>query len=125
MDAIIDLIRKNLSASDNFMAKMIKLGWTDELRRTGQLLHFNIRCSHIYEINDLFHKISRDIKIPDGVVAIKYTIDLTNLPFIGADDAINYVKELNSNKISRKYHILISLQLIRLRERRKKATKAE
>lgn len=107
------------------MAKMIKFGWTDELRRTGQLLHFNIRGSHIYEIKDLFHKISRDIKISDGVVAIKYTIDLTNLQFIDTDDAINYVKELNSNKISRIYHMLISLQLIRLRERRKKATKAE
>jgi hypothetical protein len=62
MDAIIDLIRKNPAASDDFMAKMIKLGWTDELRHTGQLLHFNIRGSHIYKLKTYSTKYQEILK---------------------------------------------------------------
>jgi hypothetical protein len=71
------------------MAKMVQLGWTDELRRTGQLLHFHIRGAHIYEVNDHFPRLPTNFIVPEGVVAIRYTIDLSNLPFLGVDDAID------------------------------------
>lgn len=94
MDDIIDLIRSDPAASDEFMAKMVQLGWADELRRTGQLLHFHIREAHIYEVNDFFPRLPANFNIPEGVVAIKYTVDLSNLPFLGVDDAINTTKNL-------------------------------
>jgi len=92
MDEIIDLVRGDPAASDEFMAKMIRLGWNEELRRTGQLLHFHIRGSHIYEVNDQFPRLPPDFVPPEGVVAIQYTIDLANLPFLGVDDAIDVVR---------------------------------
>ena len=92
MDEIIDLVRGDPAASDEFMARMIRLGWNEELRRTGQLLQFHLRGSHIYEVNDLFPRLPSGFVPPEGVVAIRYTIDLTNLPFLGVDDAIEGVR---------------------------------
>ena len=92
MESVIDLIRSDAEASDLFMAKMIQIGWSDELRRTGQLLHFHIRDAQIYEVNSTFPRLPVDFECPDGIVAIKYTIDLANVPTLGVDDAIVAVR---------------------------------
>ena len=93
MDDILDLIRSNAAASDAFMAKMIRVGWSDELRRSGQLLRFHLRGSHIYEVNKRFPCLPAGFVPSEGVVAIRYTIDLTNIPFLGVDDAIEAIRD--------------------------------
>jgi hypothetical protein len=92
MDEIIDMIRSDGAASDTFMAKMVQLGWCDELRRSGQLLQFNIRGSHIYEVDDDFPRLPPEFAVPDGVVGIRYTVDLTNIPSLGVDDAMDMIR---------------------------------
>lgn len=100
MDSVIDFIRSDAEASDLFMAKMVQIGWSDELRRTGQLLHFHIRDAQIYEVNSTFPRLPVDFECPDGIVAIKYTIDLANVPTLGVDDAIDAVKNDQSRNAS-------------------------
>ena len=92
MDKIVDLIRTDSAATDSFMAKMIQLGWTDELRRSGQLLRFNLRDAHIYQVDDTFPRLPAELVIPDGVVGIRYNINLTNIPSLGVDAAIDIVR---------------------------------
>ena len=91
-DEIINLIRSDAAATDVFMAKMIQVGWTDELRRSGQLLCFHLRDAHIYEVDDHFPRLPAELVVPDGVVGIRYTIDLTNIPSLDVDDAIDIVR---------------------------------
>lgn len=91
MESVIDLIRSDPEASDLFMSKMIQIGWSDELRRNSQLMRFNIRDAQIYEVDSTFPRLPIDFECPDGVVAIKYTIDLANVPTIGVDDAIDNI----------------------------------
>jgi hypothetical protein len=57
MDDIIELIRNDAYASDAFLAKMVQVGWSEELRRSGQLLRFHIREAHIYEVDDNFPRL--------------------------------------------------------------------
>jgi len=92
MDDVVDLIRVDGAASDAFQAKMVQLGWSDELRRSGELLQFNLRDALIYEVNETFPRLPTGFRPPDGVVALKYTIDLANIPSIGIDEAVTAIR---------------------------------
>jgi len=93
MDTVIDLIRSDPAGSDAFMAKMAQVGWSDELRRSGELLRFHIRDAHIYEVNEAFPRLPVGFSCPEGVVAMRYTVDLTNIPSIDVDDVIALVRD--------------------------------
>lgn len=93
MDEVVDLIRANAEATDTFLAKMVQIGWSDEMRRSGQLLRFHLRDANIYVVDGTFPRLPPDFVCPDGVVAITYTIDLANVPSIGVDDAIQLVRD--------------------------------
>lgn len=99
MDEVIDLIRSDSAASDAFMAKMAQIGWSDELRRSGELLRFHLRDAQIYEVNEAFPRLPAGFLCPDGIVAIKYTVDLANIPSIGVDDAIAVVSDDNNRDV--------------------------
>jgi len=92
MDEVVDLIRLEGAASDAFQAKMVQLGWSDELRRSGELLQFNLRDALIYEVNDTFPRLPTGFRPPEGVVALKYTVDLANIPSIGSDEAVAAIR---------------------------------
>jgi hypothetical protein len=93
MEEVADLIRADATASDAFQAKMVQLGWSDGLRRSGELLRFHLRDANIYEVNDSFPRLPDDFEPPKGVVAIRYTVDLANVPSIDVDDAIGLVHD--------------------------------
>jgi hypothetical protein len=88
MDIIVDLLRADPAAVDAFMTKMVNAGWTDELRTSGELLRFNLRATGIYEVEGAFPRLPESFSVPPGLVGIKYTIDLANLPVLGVDEAI-------------------------------------
>lgn len=87
-DIIIDLLRCDAAALDAFMARMINVGWSDEMRASGELMRFNLRATGIYAVDDSFPRLPETFSAPPGVVAIKYTIDLANLPTLGMDEAM-------------------------------------
>jgi hypothetical protein len=95
VDAIINLLREDIAALDEFMAKIASVGWSEEMRGSGELLHFFVRQIEIYDVNDEFPRLPDSFELPSGVVAIKYTIDLANLPLLGFDEACAKIKLAN------------------------------
>lgn len=92
MDQVVDMIRSDAVATDQFMTKMLRLGWTDELRRSGQLLRFHVRDAQIYEVNENFPRLPNNFSPHPGVVEIKYTIDLANIISLGVDEVVDMVR---------------------------------
>jgi hypothetical protein len=95
MDGVIELIRKDAASVDTFMAKMVNIGWLDEMCDSGELLRFNLRDVCAYEVDDEFPRLPDDFTPPSGIVAVRYTIDLANLPALGAEELKAVVKSAN------------------------------
>jgi hypothetical protein len=95
MDAIIDLLRSDAAALDNFMAKMVNLGWSEEMRNSGELLRFFVREAFVYAVDNDFPRLPDDFRPPSGVVSVKYTVDLANLPALGLEEATEIIKAGN------------------------------
>lgn len=89
-DVIVDLLRTDPAALDAFMTKMVNVGWTDDLRTSGELMQFNVRATGIYGVDATFPRLPETFSAPPGVVAIRYTIDLANLPTLGMDEAMEH-----------------------------------
>jgi Putative PD-(D/E)XK family member, (DUF4420) len=95
MDAIIDLLRSDALALDNFMAKMVNMGWSEEMRNSGELLRFFVREAFVYVVDNDFPRLSDDFQPPSGVVWVRYTVDLANLPALGLEEATELIKTAN------------------------------
>ncbi|MEJ5992233.1 PD-(D/E)XK motif protein [Ramlibacter sp. PS3R-8] len=94
IDAISDALRRDPSASDDFQAKLVQLGWSDEMRRTGELIRFQSEFgSLILEVDQAFPRLPDDFTLPPGVVALRYTVDFANLPGLGQDEILEAVKQ--------------------------------
>ncbi|TAN50200.1 MAG: PD-(D/E)XK motif protein [Methylococcaceae bacterium] len=95
VDAIIDLLREDAAAMDEFMTKMVNMGWSDEMRNSGELLHFFVRVADVYAVDDEFPRLPDDFQPPRGIVSVKYTVDLANLPTLGRDETSAIIKNAN------------------------------
>lgn len=95
IDAVISLLREDTAALDDFMTKIASLGWSEEMRGSGELLRFFVRQVEIYDVNDEFPRLPDSFEPPSGVVTIKYTIDLANLPLLGFDEACAKIRSAN------------------------------
>lgn len=95
VDHVVDLLRGDAAALDVFMTKMANLGWSEEMRSSGELLRFFVRAAEVYEVDDDFPRLPDDFLPPSGVVSIKYTIDLANLPSLGVDEAVDAIRSAN------------------------------
>ncbi len=80
VDELIDLLRHDAWAVDGLLIKLAKLGWVDEMRRSGELNSFNLSDATFYPVEGNFPRLPESFCWPSGVVAVKYTIDLANLP---------------------------------------------
>lgn len=95
IDAISDLIRADPEASDMFQSKLVQIGWTDEMRRTGELLRFNPNVdSIILAVEGAFPRLPDDFALPPGVVSLRYTVDLANLPVMDRAEMLEAVRTL-------------------------------
>lgn len=95
VDAIIDLLRGDAAALDLFMTKMADVGWSEEVRTSGELLRFFLRGAEVYAVDDDFPRLPDDFVPPSGVVSVKYTVDLANLPSLGMDEVGEIIKAAN------------------------------
>ena len=91
MDSISDLLRTDPAASDTFQAKMVQMGWSEDMRRSGELLKFHLRGSLLLPVDDFFPRLPDDFSPPTGVVSVHYTVDLANLPSMDLDEAMRAV----------------------------------
>lgn len=95
LDLVVDQVRGDPAALDDLLVKMANMGWSEEMRRSGELLRFFVRETFIYVVDDEFPKLPDDFRPPSGVVSVKYTIDLANLPALTLDEASELVEQGN------------------------------
>jgi hypothetical protein len=82
VDEVLETIRQAPAARDEFLAKMDALDWSDEMRRSPELVRFHLREAQIFEVDEEFPQLPADFALPAGVLALKYTISLANLPYL-------------------------------------------
>ena len=95
LDDVVNLLRGDAYALDTFMTKMANMGWSDEMRDSGELLRFFVRSAFVYVVDDDFPRLPDDFAPPSGVVSVKYTVDLANLPALGIEEATGFIKAAN------------------------------
>jgi hypothetical protein len=94
IDAIAELLRSDAAAADAFQVKLVRIGWSEEMRRTGELLRFHDDLdSVILPVDGRFPRLPDDFVLPPGVVSLKYTVDLANLPGLGMDEVLAQVQD--------------------------------
>jgi len=98
MDAAVDLLRGDAAALDDFMTKMVNLGWSEQMRDTGELLRFNVRGAEIFAVDEDFPRLPDDYVPPSGVVSVRYSVDLANLPALGLDEAMVMIRDANIDR---------------------------
>lgn len=91
IDGIIDGIRADSAAVDDFLIKLSGLDWDDEMRRSGELMKFNLRDATVHEVDDVFPRLPPDFDRPNGVIAVRYTISLANLDPLDASDLADLI----------------------------------
>lgn len=101
VEATVDLLRGDPAALDTFMTKMANMGWSENMRDSGDLLRFFVRDAFIYAVDQDFPRLPDDFVLPTGVVSVKYTVDLANLPALGMDEAVEIIKAANPGYLSR------------------------
>ena len=99
MDAVIDLLRSDATALDEFMTKMVNMGWSEEMRNSGELQRFFMRSAEVFAVDEDFPRLPDDFQPPSGVVSVKYTVDLANLPSLGMDEASALISETNPGHV--------------------------
>ncbi len=97
VDAIVELLRGDTAALDGFMKKMVYLGWSEEIRNSGELLRFFVRGAEVYAVDEDFPRLHDDFLPPSGIVSVKYTVDLANLPSLGVDEASALIMRASQN----------------------------
>lgn len=95
LDAITNQIRTDSFAVDNFHTKLANLGWSEEMRRSGQLMRFFLREAFVYLVDDEFPRLPESFVLPPGVVGVKYVIDLANLASLGVDETKAIIRSAN------------------------------
>lgn len=93
IDAVLELIRHDAAASDAFMAKLVPLGWSEEMRSTGELLRFHERFDALaLPVEGTFPRLPDDLVLPSGIVSLRYSVDLSNLPSMDLDEVVGTVR---------------------------------
>lgn len=88
VDAILEEIRRDPAAIDGFLTRLDGMDWSDEMRRSPDLLHFNFRDAQLFEVDEEFPRLPPTFTLPPGLISIKYSISVANLPFLDADSVI-------------------------------------
>lgn len=97
VDAVVDLLRQDSASLDQFMHKMAVMKWSEELRNSDQLLRFFVQRAELYLVDDDFPRLPADFVLPSGIVSLKYTVDLANLPSMGAAEARELIAQSAAN----------------------------
>ena len=86
VDEVLHLAKDEPGLADAFLVKLSKLDWSDDMRRSGELLSFNLSEAAFYEVDADFPRLTESFTPPAGIVAVRYTISLANLPTLDLDE---------------------------------------
>jgi len=94
IDSILDEIRRDRAAIDGFLTRLDGLDWSDEMRQSPDLLRFHLRDAQLIEVDDEFPRLPTTFTLPPGIMSIRYTISIANLPLLDADDIIADIADI-------------------------------
>lgn len=86
IDEVVDLLRGHPAELDAFMTKLVNVGWSYDMRSSSDLLRCFVRAADIYAVDDDFPRLPEDLALPSGIVSVRYTVGLANLPSLGVDE---------------------------------------
>lgn len=92
IDQITAMLSNHTAALDTFLIKLAQFGWSEEMRRSGELVRMNLRDANIFDVDENFPRFPYDLALPSGVVSVRYTVDLSNLPSMDMSDFASLVK---------------------------------
>jgi hypothetical protein len=95
IDEIVDEVRAEPGVAFEFLSKVEGLGWSDDMRESGELMRFFLRNATVFEVDDEFPRLPDDYSVPSGVIAVQYTVNLANLPSLATDEAFERVRSAN------------------------------
>lgn len=95
VDAVVELLQGDAAALDLFMTKMANMGWSEDVRNSGELLRFFLRGADVYAVDEDFPRLPDDFVLPPGVVSVRYTVGLSNLPSLGMDEVGEIIRIAN------------------------------
>lgn len=93
IDALVGLLRGDAAACDDFLTKLFQIGWSDDMRNSGELLHFNVRNAGVYAVDEDFPRLPDSLQLPSGIVSLRYSVDLANLPTLGMDETGAFIRK--------------------------------
>lgn len=93
IDRVVDDIRHDAAAVDGFMMRLSLLNWSDEMRRSPELVRFHFREGQLFEVDEEFPSLPQGFELPPGVLSIRYTISLANLPVLGVEEILTDIAE--------------------------------
>lgn len=78
IDEVVAELGTDGLAISAFRSRLAGTGWNDELRQSGELKRFNLRDVQFFNVEGSFPRMPDDYVPPRGIVAIRYTIDLSS-----------------------------------------------
>lgn len=94
IDEITTSLGMDGSAIDTFESRLSNIGWHDGLRQSNSLRRFSLRNALFFDVEDSFPRLPDDYIPPRGIVAIKYTIDISSRSVIDRDEIDILVKSM-------------------------------
>lgn len=78
IDSVISDLGTDGHAIDAFQSRLARVRWHDGFRQSGELKRFSLRDVQFFEVDGSFPRMPDDYVPPRGIVAIRYTIDLSS-----------------------------------------------
>ena len=78
IDSVIADLGTDGHAIDAFQSRLARVRWHDGLRQSGELKRFTLRDVQFFDVDGSFPRMPDDYVPPRGIVAIRYTIDLSS-----------------------------------------------
>jgi hypothetical protein len=77
IDSVIAHLGSDGYAVAQFNSRLAAANWHDGIRQSSELQRFNLRDAQFFEVEGTFPRMPDEYDPPRGIVAIKYTIDLS------------------------------------------------
>lgn len=91
IDDVNALIKDDPAMMEELLQKLAQLGWSDEMRRSGEMLRFNLDDAAFYDVDDEFPRLPLGFRPHSGIVAMRYTISLANLPMLDLNEVSDLI----------------------------------
>lgn len=100
IDDIQTQVRTDMGLGQMFLSKVDRMGWSDEMRRSPEMLRFFITGASVFEVDAAFPRLPDDFSPPSGVHSIRYSVSLANLPSLMRSEAISLIRAGNPDLVS-------------------------